>query len=160
MSGLLHAVRREFDPKCMVSGRPNKRGCSASLEGAPPSRIVIDLDRPSSPLSGNRTRCDYLVFAEENGDKDWFTPLELKKGGLRPSKVVAQLQAGADAAFGAVDSHPVNFLPVAAVGRSHRVDRTELKKAANRVQFGTQRKTVRVMGCGGKLVDVLKRGSR
>ena len=160
MRGLLASVRREFDPKCMVWGRPNKRGCSASLEGAPQSRIVIDLDKPSSPLSGNKTRCDYLVFAEESGDKDWFTPLELKKGGLRPSKVVAQLQAGADAAFEAVGSHLVNFLPVAAVGRIHRVDRTKLKEPSNMVQFGTQRKTVQVMGCGGKLVDALKWGRR
>ena len=100
------------------------------------------------------------MFAEENGDKDWFTPLELKKGGLRPSKVVAQLQAGADAAFEAVGSQLVSFLPVAAVGRSHRVDRTKLKEPANMVQFGTQRKTVQVMGCGGKLVDALRRENR
>ena len=158
MSGLLASVRRGFDPKCMVSGRPDRGGCSVSLEGAPESRIVIDLDKPSSPLSGNMTRCDNLVFAEERAEENWFTPLELKKGGLKPSKVVAQLQAGADAAFKAVGSHSVNFQPVA-VGRSHRVDRTELKKPANKVRFRNQRRTVRVMRCGERLVDVLKRGN-
>ena len=127
-----------------------------SLEGAPESRIVIDLDKPSSPLSGNMTRCDYLVFAEERAEENWFTPLELKKGRLRPSKVVAQLQAGARAAVEAVGSRSVNFVPVVASGgRSHRADLTKLKEA--KVRFGDRPKTVRVMRCGGRLVDVLKR---
>ena len=160
MSGLLDSVRGEFDAGCMVSGRLNKRGCSASLEGAPQRRIVIDLDKPSSPLSGNKARCDYLVFAEEHGDKDWFTPLELKKGGLRPSRVAAQLQAGTNAAVEAVGSLPVRFFPVAAVGNSHRANRTELKKKKNKVRFRNQWWTVQVMHCGEKLVDVLGRENR
>lgn len=160
MSGLLHSVRAQFDAGCMVSGRLRKEGCTVSLNGAPTDRVVVDLDKPSSPLSGSDTRCDYLIFAEEPGQRDLFVPLELKKGRLRPRRVVAQLRAGTNAAVKAVGSRPVHFLPVAAVGSSHRANRTELKKNANKVRFRNQRKTVRVMRCGARLVDVLKRGSR
>ena len=145
-----------------------------SLDGAPNDRVVIDLDKPSSPLSGEETRCDYLVFAEERGAVAWFAPMELKKGGLRPSKVVPQLQAGADAAAKVVgvatgsstkrsgpESPPVNFLPVAAVGgRIHRADRTELRKKAMQVQFGHRKARVQVTRCGGSLVDTLRRAGQ
>ena len=100
------------------------------------------------------------MFAEEPGQRGLFVPLELKKGGLRPSRVVAQLRAGADAAVEAVGPCPVNFLPVAAVGGIHKADLTKLKKNANRVRFRNQRKTVRVMRCGARLVDVLQREDR
>lgn len=159
MSGLIESVRAEFDAGCMASGSLNRRGCSASLEGVPKRHLVIDLDKPSSPLSGDEMRCDYLLFAEERDEEDWFVPLELKKGRLRPSKVVSQLQAGARAAIEAVGSRSVNFVPVVASGgRNHRADLTKLKEA--KVRFGDRPKTVRVMRCGGRLVDVLKRGNR
>lgn len=160
MSGLLDSVRAQFDGGCMVSGRLRKEGCTVYLNGAPTDRVVVDLDKPSSPLSRSDTRCDYLVFAEEPGQRALFVPLELKKGRLRPSRVVAQLRAGTNAAVEAVGSRSVHFLPVAAVGSSHRANLTTLKKYANRVSFGNQRKTVRVMRCGGKLVDVLQREYR
>jgi hypothetical protein len=160
MSSLLNAVRRGFEPGCLESGRLRKEGCSVSLRGTPTDRVVIDLDKPSSPLSGEETRCDYLVFAQDRGQRAWFVPLELKRGAPRPSRLVAQLRAGADAAVEGVGPCPVNFVPVAAVGGIHKADLTKLKKNANKVGFGGQRKTVRVMRCGGKLVDVLKLGNR
>ena len=105
-----------FPAGCIAKGKYSKEGCSVSLKGAPTPPIMIDLDKPQAPVRQNDPKCDY-IFIGGCGDV-WLAPLELKKGELDASKVVKQLQAGADIA----DAHiipaneQVQFQPVAVFG--------------------------------------------
>ena len=45
-------------------GRLRKEGCKVSLNDAPEPRLIVDFDKPGSPLGQNQTRCDYLFVAD------------------------------------------------------------------------------------------------
>ena len=93
MSGLVQRVRAKVDNACVVT-EMDKEGCSVSLDGAPVTRLIVDLDEPGSPLGQNVTRCDYLFFADDSG-ADWVATLELTRGRFEVGKFHSQLQAGA-----------------------------------------------------------------
>ena len=50
MTGLVKAVAGMLDQRCMVSGRLKKEGCAVSLKDAPAPRLIVDFDKPGSPL--------------------------------------------------------------------------------------------------------------
>ncbi len=79
MMGLVEAVNAALDKNCTVSGKLKKKGCAVSLEGAPEPRLIVDFDKPGSPLGKSETRCDYLFVANGERCAGWIAPLELKK---------------------------------------------------------------------------------
>ncbi len=93
MTTLLERVGRRIDANCCVTGE----GCKVVMTGAPTSRLVIDFDKPGSPLATATTRCDYLLVAEDGQAPLWVAVLELKRGQWHAGKVVRQLRAGASA---------------------------------------------------------------
>ena len=157
MTGLVASVRGKLDEACVGSRRLRKEGCSVSLRDAPQPHLIIDLDKPGSPLSQNQTRCDYLFVAEVPSNRDWVVPLELKSGGLDAGKVAAQLQAGARAAEKLVQSgRTIRLRPVLAYGGSmHRAERTAMKKKTNWVRFRDYSEPVRQIRCGSPLTPAL-----
>lgn len=58
MTGLLETVRTKTDDKCLELGKCEKDGCGVSLKDVPKSRLVIDFDKPGSPLGEDQSRCD------------------------------------------------------------------------------------------------------
>ena len=50
------------------------------LDGTHDRRLILDLDRPASPLGAEETRCDYLVFIQTLGATMCVVPIELKNG--------------------------------------------------------------------------------
>ena len=157
MTGLVETVRGKVENTCVHSGRLRKEGCTASLQDAPQPRLIIDFDRPGSPLEGQQTRCDYLLVAEDPGKPSWVVPTELKKGQLDTSQVVGQLKAGARAAEQLVpDTTAVNFRPIAAYGGGiTKSERKELRANRNKVRFHGTAESVRLIKCGGKLTQGL-----
>ena len=158
MTGLVATVRGKLDEACVRSRRLRKEGCSVSLRDAPQPRLIIDLDKPGSPLSQNQTRCDYLFVAEVPSKRDWVVPLELKSGGLDAGKVVEQLQAGARAAEKLVQpSRTIRLCPVLAYGGSmHRAERTVMKQKSSWVRFHDYSEPVRQIRCGSPLTQALR----
>ena len=156
MTGLVNAVRDRLEPKCLVNGGLKKDGCKVSMAHAPQPRLVVDFDKPGSPLGADRTRCDYLFIAEDNDGLGWIAPLELKRGRLYAKMVVGQLQAGASAAekFVPADA-PVRFRPVAASGSVSKAERDVLRKKGNKVRFYGHVEAVRLMSCGAPLTGAL-----
>ncbi len=157
MTGLVGRVRNALDPKCIVKRKLNKKGCAVSLQDAPKTRLVVDFDKPGSPLSPSVVRCDYLVVAEGEQAHSWVAVLELKRGKLHAGEVVRQLRAGASAAEKLVpQDETFMFRPIAASGNKHKHDRKELRKQGNRIRFHGTNEAVRLISCGGKLVETLK----
>ena len=157
MTGLVEAVRRGIVDSCIEDGPLRRKDCEISLEGAPPSRVVIDFDKPGSPLSEKRRRCEYLFVADRDGGGGWVVPMEFKSGSMRVAKVAEQLQAGARVAERLVPKgNSISFRPVAVLYDSvNKKQRRDLKEQGNRVRYRGHWEPVRRLQCGDLLSDVL-----
>ena len=156
MTGLVDVIRGELDERCLVT-RVKKSGCKVAMTGAPSPRLIVDFDKPGSPLPPSSVRCDYLLIAKGPDDCGWVVPLELKRGRLEVNQVVGQLQAGASAAEKLVpQDEACRFRPVVAVGNVPKSERQKLKEKANKIGFHRHKEPVRLMHCGDKLAKVLR----
>ena len=160
MGNLVKRIKKNLPAGCIAKGKYRKEGCSVSLKGAPTPPIMIDLDKPQAPVRQNDPKCDY-IFIGGCGDV-WLAPLELKKGELDASKVVKQLQAGADIA----DAHiipaneQVQFQPVAVFGgRLHPAQQDRLSQSASQIRFRGKRFNIRLLRCGQPLIEALPKES-
>ena len=155
MTGLVKKARKKLDDtRCLVSGRLRKDGCSVSMTDVAAPRLIIDLDRPGSPLGPNATRCDYLLIVDGKDGPGWVAPLELKRGRLHAGKVVRQLQAGAAAAESLIGSEDqTKFRPIAACGNAPKAERNELRKTINRIRLHGRTEAIRLVTCGDRLVQ-------
>ena len=157
MTGLVEAVRREARDSCLECGPLRRKECEISLDDAPPSRVVIDFDKPGSPLGKSATRCEYLLVADREGGGGWVVPMEFKSSRMKVSKVAEQLRAGARVAEELVPkASPISFRPVAVVYEPvNKKQRRDLKHPGNAVRYRGCREPVRVLRCGDSLAGVL-----
>ncbi len=156
MKSLPDLVRKSTDPLCHADGKLKKKGCAVKLDNAPAPRLVIDLDKPGSPLEPHEKRCDYLLVATDQS-KDLIVALELKHGPLDANKAISQLQAGARAAETLVPKdRAIRFWTVAVFRGSRKHERKKLREPRNRIEFFGRRESVRSLACGGSLIDVLR----
>ena len=157
MSGLVQRVRAKVDDRCIVA-RIRTKGCRVSLDGAPAPRVIVDFDKPGSPLGPSDQRCDYLFVADGTDPDGWVAPLELKRGQFHTGEFVRQLQAGAAAAEKLVPrSAKVGFRPIAVVGGG--MTKEEWNKSRQRkyaVRFHGKSEILRSLSSGQKLVDELR----
>lgn len=160
MTGLVDAVRGRVSPECLVS-ECDKDNCSVCLQDAPEPRLIVDFDRPDSPLKPKQKRCDYLLVAEPPGKTGWVVPMEFKSGSSTNrirrviTEVVEQLQAGACVADKLVPKDkPVDFLPVA-VFSARKYRRIKLRDLRRKVRFRDENKTARWLTCGQSLTEAL-----
>ena len=155
--GLVEKVREQIEPTCIHNGHINKKGCTVSLKNAPQSHLVIDCDKPGSPVDTNQERCDYLFMAEVPGQPGWVAPLELKKKNLDASKVVEQLRAGARVTEKLIcDKMKIDFRPTAVSLGIHKMQRNALKENRNYVRFHKHNEPVRLIKCGTPLIQVFQ----
>ena len=54
---LVQSVQEQVSGPLVVGGC-SKQGCKVPLKNTPQPRLVLDLDKPGSPLGKNETRCD------------------------------------------------------------------------------------------------------
>lgn len=152
MTGLVSEVSAGVSPDCLTQ-RCRRPGCGVSLKGAPSPRLVIDFDKPGSPLGKSDTRCDFLFIAEDNDESGWVAPLELKSGSVDASQAIKQLRAGARVAEAIVPQNAkVNFRPVLAYKGIPKAERTALK---SKVRFREQTEALRLIKCGSLLTQAL-----
>ena len=156
--GLVAAVGEAIDSGCVAQGRLVKAGCRVSLSGAPRRRLVVDLDHPEAPGRSGDRRCDFLVVADGFRDTDWVAPVECKKGALKASQVVVQLQAGAAVAEDLVpDGSDFALRPIAATGSVPKAERLQLRKSRNFIRCRGKREAVRLIKCGDRLINGLSK---
>ncbi len=158
MDGLLKCVLTKVNESCIVKARINKEGCRVSLRDAPAPRLIVDFDKNGSPLGSDQVRCDYLFIAEDSSGVGWVCPMELKRGRFHTSKVVRQLQAGAQVAEQIVPQNTLTkFRPVAAFGRGINIaERDALKRKSAMISFRGSLEPVRLIKCGDKLTEGLR----
>ena len=154
MTKLIDAVRENVSPHCLTESCSRPR-CRVPLNNAPSPRLIIDFDKPDSPLSEHETRCDFLFIAEEeNGDSGWVAPLELKSGRVDASQAIRQLRAGARVAERLVCKNlPVIFCPIVASGNVPKAERTAIKRT---IRFHGDSIPVRRIRCGDPLTQGLR----
>ena len=134
MTEFLETIKGKLSKDCQVKGGLKKDGCKIIMTDMPQPRLVVDLDKPGSPLGSNDQRCDYFLFAEDKHECRWVVVLELKHGKLRLDKVVRQLRAGASAAKRLVpQDEEFRFRPVAASGSVRKDLRRQLKNNSNMI---------------------------
>ena len=157
MTGLAEAVRRKIEASRIEDGSLGRKDCDISLEDAPRPRVVIDFDKPGSPLGKSRKRCEYLFVADGEGGGGWVVPMEFKSSRMNVSRVAEQLQAGAQVAERLVPKqNPISFRPVAVVHQfANKKQRRDLKEARNAVRYRGYCEPVRVLRCGSLLTEVL-----
>ena len=155
MTGLVDPVRQRVCEQCLVE-ECDKNGCSVSLDDAPQPYLVIDLDRPNSPVRQSQKRCDYLFFADERSNRSWVVPMEIKNSEMKVSKVIRQLRAGARVAQKLVSSNSaISFRPVAVVRELHKDAREKLRKGNSEVSFRGRSERIRVLVCGDPVTKAL-----
>ena len=158
MTALLERARRALDSGCLVKRGLKKDGCKVSMKNVPNQRLIVDFDKPASPLDQESTRCDYLLIAEIQQNFHWVAPIELKQGQLKRDQVVRHLQAGASAAEKLVSKYDqVRFRPVAASGSVRKHERIKLRNEGSKIRFHGNAELVRLMTCGSELVNALRK---
>ena len=157
MTGLADSVRRKIEASCIEVGPLRRKDCEISLEDAPQPRIVIDFDKPGSPLGKSQKRCEYLFVADRDGGGGWVVPMEFKSSRMNVSKVAEQLQAGTRVAERLVPrQNPISFRPVAVIYESvNKKQRRDLKDPKHAVRYRGCSEPVRVIQCGSLLTEVL-----
>ena len=154
MEGVVDAARKKVNSKC-VKQAMRESGCSVSLKDVPRKRLIVGCNCPSL-FKPDETHCDYLFFADVPGRESCVTPVELKRGGVRPSEVIAQLQAGARAAEKIIPQNSkIHFLPVLASGELSKKQRLELRKSRNKIRFRNTSVLVSRIRCGAPLVEAI-----
>lgn len=151
MTDAIREIRQGFRSTCVADSL--ERGeCSISLDGTPEPRLLVDLDKPGSPLDQNSVRCDYLVFAVGDDSAVLVAPVEFK--GRWRKGMEDQLQAGADVAETRVPSgSDVGFRPVAALRRFNlKAQRPHVRR---KVTFRGGAEPVRVVLCGDRLASAI-----
>ena len=151
MTVTVQTIEAAFDAKCIVK-RCKKGKCSLKLDGVPEPHVVVDFDKPGSPLGEQETRCDYLFVSA--GMPGLVVPMELSAGNKRPTKHIDQLQAGADIACKTLPKTEMLFLPVF-VGRVKPNERREIRK--KRIRIRGKNVVLEAIACGGALKDALKK---
>ena len=162
MGNLVKRIQKNLPDECLERRKkPRKESCSVSLENAPDPYVMIDIDKQGAPVDQNKTRCDYIFIG--GCEVVWLMPLELMGGKPDPSKIVRQLQAGADVAADVIipKGEQVEFQPVAFCGgKFHRTARVQLAKSANKIRFRGQQINSRLLRCGKSLTEALPKKNK
>ena len=155
MADLVNQIKQNLPDGCFAKGKLSKEGCTVSLKGAPRPSIKIDMDNKTVLVKQGETKCDYIFIG--GCDDVFLVPLELMKGKLDASKVVKQLQAGANIAAARIipKREQVQFQPVAVCGKFHRAEKEKLSKPTNRIRFKGERLYVQLLKCDQPLVEAL-----
>ena len=151
MTNLIDQIKRKLPDGCLTN-RLSKEGCTVKLNDAPVSSIKIDMDKL---VGQNATKCDYIFIG---GCKNVFlVPLELMKGKADATKIVRQLQAGADIAACRIipKNKEVQFQPVAVCGKFHRHERDKLVHKSSRIHFRGERISIERLECGEPLTNAV-----
>ena len=139
---------------CCHAKRCEKEGCRVDLKGAPPVRVIVDMDCDALRVSDEQKRCDYLFVGEER-DTTCVASIELKSGRLSASTVLEQIEGGVGMADAWLPQGiSFRFVPVLVHGRAiHPRDRKAL--LSRKVQLRKQKKGVVLIKCGQPLAKAL-----
>ncbi len=154
----MERVSESINQSCQSTGKVSRVGCRVDMTDVPTPKLIIDFDKPRTPLSGNEVRCDYfLVSKDQNSDFSWVAVLELKAGSLKTSQAVKQLQAGASAVEKLISKgEAIRFRPVVVCRGMHNEQIKILREKSNHIKLHEKKEPIRHIRCGSKLMNALK----
>ena len=140
-----------------------KEGCRVSMANIPTNRIVLDVDRAFPTGRTNINQCDFVLFYIDTVQNSLIgVPMELKRGNVDASEVIAQLQEGTRIIDNCTPNDvDVNLVLVLVHGGSmHRSQRNRLRTA--RVRFRGEEFPINTTRCGheGNLAQALAKSSK
>ena len=142
-------------PDCCHTKQCSRDKCSVRLKGAPPNRLIVDMDCEALGLT-NKTRCDYLFVSE--GDKTtWVAPIELKGGKVGSvTRVANQLRGGAKLAAELLPPGlAFRFVPILAHKKPiHRLDLKQLRR--EKIKLRGSVRMIETVRCGDPLIKALR----
>jgi len=159
MLNLVDQIKKNLSNECFKEGerKLTKENCTVSLTGAPMPAITIDMDNKKAPVRQTETRCDYIFIG---GSSDvLLVPLELMDGKPDTTKIVNQLQAGANIADTRIIPQyaQVQFRPVAFCGgKFHSVEIRRLSR--RKIRFRGKPYNIKLSRCGSRLISSLPKG--
>ncbi len=158
----LRGYFRESIPSSCCVKRCNKEGCKVDMGRAPSPFVLIDMDCDLLEIDRRSNLCDFLFVSRGDGRAPgWVAALELK-GRPESSKMIAQLQAGAQFAARILSRDAdILFRPIAFYGgRMHREELTRLRRASVKFRHpktGTiLNERVVLRRCGSRLEEALR----
>ena len=140
-----------------------KEGCSVSMANMPSERVVLDVDLAFPTDRASTNQCDFVLFYINSTQNSLVgVPMELKRGDVNASEVVAQLQEGVRI----VDNYTPNdvdmnlILVVVHGGSMHRSQRNRLR--TSRIRFRGEEFPINTARCGhqGNLAQALAKSSK
>ena len=148
---IVESVRQTVDNQC-IERRCQRQGCRIRLEGIPKGHILIDMD---CYVDSSQVRCDFLFVGRMKIARDeWVIPMELKRGQVKASSVIDQLQAGAKAADRLIPPKAnFEFQPVVASGRIKPEQSRKLR--AKKIVFRGKKFAIRRIECGSSLTTAI-----
>lgn len=158
MSAFVDAVKVDIPDACHAR-KCRGDGCHLKLDGLGPARVLIamDCDELARSQAERQRTCDFLFVGEGN----WIVPIELKRGSMEASEVVAQLRAGAKFAEERIlhllpTPKRLHFRPVVAFRGTHPQQRAALRQKRNRIRFGGEFRSILTARCGDSLGRVVR----
>jgi len=145
---------------CCSKEIEEKEGASFSLQNAPLPHLLVDFDRPGSPLGRGKIRCDFLFVADGAvGKPGYVVPIEMTSGRNKAaSKVKKQILAGANFAEQTIPkSMKAQCYPVLVGKLRKKQYRQQLRRKENQVRFHDQVATIQLVANGERLAKALPR---
>ena len=152
MTNLIDQIKETLPNECLKRSL-KKETCKVNLTGVPSSFIAIDMDHKKAPVKQNETKCDYIFIG--GGADVFLVPLELMKGKADVTKIVKQLQAGADIAAHRIipKNKKLQFQPVAVCGEYRKQDARKLRQS--RIRFRGKPIYIEPLKCGALLTNAV-----
>ena len=154
MTNLIDQIESRLPDGCLAN-RLRKSGCTVKLDGAPASSLKIDMDKCEPLVKQTEIRCDYIFIGV--GNDVFLVPLEVKPT-PDATKIVSQLQAGADIADRRIipKNKRVQFQPV--VAHRKRFGKQEnliLRHENSKIHFRGERIHIEPLKCGAPLTNAV-----
>ena len=155
---ILGEIRRQLNKDNLIESCSGE-GCTVDMEGVPPQRIVVHVEKEFDFQKRAEKRCDRLLFFLNTQQKLVAVPIELKSGTARESDVIEKLGNSlkfAEKIAAATGISQTEYCPILFQGRGIKWNNPRGLKQL-KVRFRGKNLQVLIGKCGGKkhLINIL-----
>ena len=142
-------IQKQVSPNSLINSCGGG-GCPVYLTNIPNNRIVIDVEEEFRFRGARSSRCDQLLFYENQGIL-FAVPIELKSGKGSAAQIRRQLQGGLKFAATLVQGlNKIVYVPIVFTKRGINPTSPKHQKRALKTKLGSKPLTILKGQCGGK----------
>ncbi len=155
MSGIVSKVSKNVCKSCR-SSQIKRDGCSVSLNSAPSTWLIINMDCQKIKNLQTGKNCDYIFIGEDSGTT-WIAPIELKGGSFKASAVAKQLQDGMNLAANWIPGgRTFEFVPTLFYPAKKRVHPYQIARLRElKIKFQQYKSNIKIQKCKDPISSVL-----